>query len=85
MAEERRWAIVAFETYGAQSLVEILRGRVIARNMPPDARVVRIGYEPQTDELLLVLSSDTFALVPRGSQLPRFDLVLERLPGAVPV
>lgn len=89
----RRWAALRMT---ADLFVELLKPhadapryfRVVDHALPSDAHVVRYGYDPPTGDLLIILESDSFAILgpeERAPELrpPTCEIVFQKDPANV--
>lgn len=76
---ERRWKLIQIPSDGPQGFLDALRGKAHAVNLPDDAEIMRISYDPATDMLLIAIQSATFPPAPQGCQLVRFDVLMQRV------
>ena len=56
----------------------LLRGG-FRTNVPEDARVTDLFADPWTKNIIFIIESQSFDLVPPGEQYPKFELVLKPL------
>lgn len=73
--QERRWATVGI---GADLLFEVLCGRVTIGGFPPDAKVRRVGYIVQSDEIELLLEHPSFQPVEPRCYAPHLSVCYQR-------
>lgn len=59
--------------WGANDILSAMRGRLSITDIPDNARVVRVGYDVLTDDIVLILESQSFPGVPAGTVIPEMD------------
>lgn len=66
----RRLARLHLSAFGANDILGAMRGEVSIGGLPDDARVVRVGYDLTTDDVVFVLASASFEPVPDHAIIP---------------
>lgn len=77
----RNFKMLRVATGGFPGLAAILRGDVRpVKTLPEDAKCVRAGYDPMTDDAVFVFESVEFGGVPEGRRIPELELLFESVP-----
>lgn len=75
----RRWKVCSIPANAPSGLEAVLLGRARIVNLPEDARVERMSFDPATDCVLFAISSATFEPIPWGQRFPDFELRAETI------